>query len=115
MIKIKHLFHENTSSNGNGQDYLVGNKNSGTIMAVSCGDLNNPSTATAATIEFYGKATGSNKYVRIKAIKASDYSIVETGSINESYILDLTSFQGIRVTLKNVSGGKVTVIGEVIE
>lgn len=115
MIKIKHKFHDNTSSDGNGQDYLVGNKMSGSIMAVSCGDLNDTPTATAATMTFYGKATGSKQYVAINAIKASDFTVTNTGTINESYLIDLTSYEGIRVALSGVSGGNVTVIGEVVE
>lgn len=115
MIKIKHKFHDNVSADGNGQDYLVGNKTTGTVMAVSCGDLNTPATATSATITFYGKATGSNEYVPIMALKASDYTLQNTGSINESYLIDCSSFEGIRVTLSNVEGGNVTVIGEVVE
>lgn len=115
MIKIKHKFHDNTSEDGNGNDYLIGNKMSGAIMAVSCGDLNEEPTATAATITFYGKGTGSKQYVAIKAIKASDYSMVNSGTINEVYLIDLTSYEGIRVALSGVAGGSVSVIGEVIE
>ena len=115
MIKIKHKFHDNTSASGNGQDYLVGNKTNGALMAVSCGDLNDEPTATAATLTFYGKATGSKQYVPIQALKASDFSLTNTGSINESYLIDCTSYEGIRVALSGVSGGNVTVIGEVVE
>lgn len=115
MIKIKHIFHNNVSTDGNGQDYLVGNKSTDMIMAVSCGDLNENPTATGATIAFYGKATGSRQYVEIKAIKASDFTLTYTGDINETYLIDCTSYEGIRVTLSGVSGGKVTVIGEVVE
>lgn len=115
MIKIKHKFHDNVSSDGNGHDYLIGNKTTNTIMVISCGDLNNPSTATAATMTFYGKVTGSNEYIAIKAIKSSDYSLQSTGSLNESYVIDCTSYEGIRVALSNVQGGSVTVIGEVVE
>lgn len=115
MIKIKHKFHDNTSESGNGQDYLVGNKMNGALMAVSCGDLSEEPTATAATLKFYGKGTGSKQYVAISAIKASDLSLTDTGSINEVYLIDLTSFEGIRVALSGVAGGNVTVIGEVVE
>ena len=115
MIKIKHRFHDNTSSDGNGQDYLVGNKSNGAVMAVSCGDLNENPTATAATMTFYGKATGSKQYVPINAIRSSDFTLRNTGTINEVYLIDCTSFEGIRVALSGVSGGKVTVIGEVVE
>lgn len=115
MIRKKHIFHNNTSSDGNGIDYLIGNKNTDTVMIVSCGDLNKPATATGCTLTFYGKVAGSNEYVAIKGLKASDYTLQSTGTINQSYIIDCTSYQGIRVALSNVQGGKVTVIGEVID
>ena len=115
MIKIKHKFHDSTSESGNGQDYLVGNKMNGAIMAVSCGDLSDEPAATAATITFYGKGTGSKQYIPIQAIKASDLTLSSTGSINEVYLIDLTSYEGIRVALSGVAGGTVTVIGEVVE
>ena len=72
MIKIKHIFHDNTNISGNGKDYHMENKSADSAMIVSCGDLNNPSTATSATITFYGKAAGSNEYVAIKGHEEVD-------------------------------------------
>ena len=101
MIKIKHIFHDNTSTSGNGTDYHISNKSGDSSMVISCGD-------------FYGKATGSNVFVAIQAIQASDYTLVSTGSINESYLIDMSSYEDIRVALSNADGN-VTVIGEVVE
>lgn len=115
MIKTKHIFHNNTSIEGNGIDYLTNNKKAGEIMVISCGDLNEEPTAISATIDFYGKTSGSKEYIKIKAIKSSDYSIVEEGTIDEAYLIDLTAYESIRVYLSDVSGGDVTVIGEVVE
>ena len=115
MIKTKHIFHNNTSTEGNGIDYIVNNKKAGEIMVVSCGDLNEEPTTISATIDFYGKAAGSKEFIKIKAIKSSDYSIVEEGAIDEAYLIDLTSYESIRIYLSDVSGGEVTVVGEVVE
>ena len=114
MIKIKHIFHDNTNISGNGKDYYMENKSADSAMIVSCGDLNNPSTATSATITFYGKAAGSNEYVAMKAIKVSDYTLHNTGDINESYLIDCSSYDSIRVALSDADGN-VTVVGEVVE
>lgn len=114
MIKIKHIFHDNTSTSGNGTDYHISNKSGDSSMVISCGDLNETPTATTATLTFYGKATGSNVFVAIQAIQASDYTLVSTGSINESYLIDISSYEDIRVALSNADGN-VTVIGEVVE
>ncbi len=114
MVKIKHIFHDNTSTSGNGTDYHISYKSGDSSMVISCGDLNETPTATTATLTFYGKATGSNVFVAIQAIKASDYTLVSTGSINESYLIDMSSYEDIRVALSNADGN-VTVIGEVVE
>ncbi len=53
-------------------------------------------------------------FVAIQAIQASDYTLVSTGSINESYLIDMSSYEDIRVALSNADGN-VTVIGEVVE
>lgn len=115
MIKTKHIFHDNTNVDGNGIDYVMENKSTSMIMAVSCGDLNETPTATAATLTFYGKSAGSQEFVAIKALKASDYSLNNTGSIDEVYLIDCSPYQTVRVALSSVIGGSVTVIGEVVE
>lgn len=114
MIKTVHIFHDNTNVSGDGIDYKISNKNGDSCMSVSCGDLNETPTATEATLTFYGKAKGSQEFVQISAIKTSDYTLVKTGTINESYFVDLTPYVEIRVALSNADGN-VTVVGEVVE
>jgi hypothetical protein len=115
MIKYTHIFQDNTSTAGNGTDLNISNKSALSTLVVSCGDLNNTPSATAATMTFYGKGIGSQEYIAIKGIKVSDYSLSYTGSLNESYYLDILGYDSIRVALSGVTGGTVSVIGEVIE
>ena len=115
MLKLKHTFHNNTNVSGNGVDLSIANKSASGVLVVSCGDLNTNPTATGATLTFYGKPMGTEVFVPIDACKSSDLSFSATGTINEAYIIDTASFEKVRVALSGVVGGKVTVIGEVID
>lgn len=109
MIKQKHYFHNNTNQNGNGVDLILANTSTNTII-----NINAFGTGTCG-LSFYGQPFLSEEFIPVNAIKASDYTITKTGTMNETYQIDGSAYKAIRVATNAVSGGEVSVVGMVIE
>lgn len=103
-----HIFHENASAQGDGVP-LKGITNASTLMLQVSGG------AADLELRVYGAMTANGDYAQIAVIDMSDLSKAEAITGNGIYAAPIDGVRNVKVAVEKVSGGAVTVYGEVGE
>lgn len=106
-----HTFHNETTAIGNGTEYSVSMGGSNLMMIISTAG-----TSTARTIHFEGKAQ-SGEWVAIKCYNKTNTTSAtsSTGTTPEIWECGLEGLQKFRVRISAVSGGNLSIFGEVVD
>jgi hypothetical protein len=104
-------FHNEATQTGNGAEYSVSMGGSNLIMIISTSG-----TSTARTIHFEGKGQ-AGEWVAIKCFnKTSTTSATSSsGTSPEIWECGLEGIQKFRVRISAVSGGNLSIFGEVVD